>query len=409
MDEKVKADNIEWLSLAALGKYKREGVAPPDWRQRPHKIGSKLIFPSAGAEWELLQKVRKSVKYTGGGLSTFIYKKVKSTLLDERRDETQGGLKGQHDGINRRPKTGSLTAFDLSPSAADNGQYPLFRYSLDPLIEACRQQERDAYRTASYRDAAEQTGKYSKPTQRSNIRALSGASAAASKRLCPNGVLCRAMICTKLDCRVPALTPGYTLDGPVYWTEPPDGHYLTDWAWKGGRWYKPENGRRRWIKQGHLVQNVTGGIVSADVEFRDMGRQWFEDMVPADRERAAYARRKTWGAPVPTAERWTDRRERPDMSVGTLRLNRDDVLWLSGSLDPKLLASDVRSALCAAWEPASDFEVPACQDVVPMVLGVSATGPRGVVIAEATGKAEFQTSRVPGPKRGEWTLGLLPI
>ena len=364
MDDKVK-DDIERLTLYALGKYKREGIAPKRWsnpiceycgkmhnllaggpqarRQslwiplpvaprfeddelwrpapwRPRGItpsrpwrslppkgptsrtAALRIFPSAGAEWLLLHKVRESVT-NAHNLSTFVPFKTRMALLDERRDETQGGLTGRHDGINRSPKTGTLTAFDVFPADADNSEsgsfWPLVRYSADPLMEACRQEMLEAYAAASYRSDGQ---RYSRPTQRRNIKAG------------------------------PSPTD-YLLDGVPYWREPADGVYLTPWHWK---------------PDGHLVEKYLAPTAWREFEY---SRFLTRETWPKEFERVllelsltghdpSRAQRKTWGNAFGEITR------RPG-SVRTYEQGSPLKTWLVDSYDWK----GSEAAKVREWQP----------------------------------------------------------
>jgi hypothetical protein len=220
--EKEK-DNAEFLALWALGAYR--DLRPASWRHRPRRlldggpdarwgtrprmsvIDGKVsasprptmqhVYPHEGAQWLLLENVVAAIKHERN-LSTFVPLKVKYALIDERREETQGGLWGRHEGVNRGPKTVGLTAFDVSPPDADNGDFPLVRASPDPMVEAARMQLIESVQAA---------GQFSKPTQRKHLRA--------------------------------GPSPSDFLVESSYWREPAGGVYLNPWHYRPGGHARP--------------------------------------------------------------------------------------------------------------------------------------------------------------------------
>lgn len=255
------------------------GPQPSWWR----------VYPAEGAKWLMLHDIEKQLTSAADRNSTYVMKTTKFAILNERREETQGGFTGRHDGENRSPKTSGLYRFDVAPHI-DNGEYPLLRYSPDPLQTLEAQQLETVVR------AVMQT---SRPTQRKRLRQGRA------------GVL--------LD-----------NDTPFYWREPTGGVYVTAWEWKGGRYHKSEKQARRWLEQGQLIENLAIWPPTAQSEFMDMGKRWQEPATQEDLARAYRARVKTWGPhktwvpTVPTVDQWKDERRRSAPIEGkTLRLNQD--------------------------------------------------------------------------------------
>lgn|ERR1017187_2028291 len=212
----MATDDVGALLVYSIGK-KHLTLQPPSWRYRPRWIlagaaprlycmgcgrghagitsarpTKTRVFEHQGAEWLLRRRVEEETR-DAFSLSTYIPFKVKCALLDERQEETQGGLTGRKDGINRGPKTAGLCPSAWAPDV-DNGAYPLMRHSFDPLISAALDQMTGRVQ------AAQRAG--SKPTARMLLKAA------------------------------PHELADWRMDEPSYWREPKGGVYLTPWHWK---------------------------------------------------------------------------------------------------------------------------------------------------------------------------------
>lgn len=263
----------------------------------------KSVFEHAGAEWLLAHDLKADISDEAFNLSTFIPNKARFALLDARREETQGGLTGRHEGINREPKTVGLSrGFDTpGMDATDNGQFPLIRRSEDPLIGAARGQMQEAVRAAH--------AAWSKPTARLRMRDLF-----------PDG--------WRPDARGIDERTGFNPDSefgrvPKY--------HMADWSWK---------------PDGRLPEQMVCWPVTADSEFRDLGVvidcSGWAPRVPVPRAE--------WLAAHRLSKTEADERERPAVKVNRpLRLDggsrRLRVSAMFGLMD-----ADERTALCASWE-----------------------------------------------------------
>jgi hypothetical protein len=256
-------DPREYLTLFALGKYK--DLRPASWRHRPRRlldggpdarwgtrprmslIDGKVsasprptmqhVYPHEGAQWLLIERVRQETE-GGHSLSTWVPKKTRFALLDERREETQGGLTGGHDGVNRAYKTVGLKKFDLLPDyvASASGiykgerRYPLIRPAVDPAEEVATAQI--IARAEAIRDSV------SPPTARK---------------------------------RIPELGEGLTRDESSYWREPAGGVYLNPWYWRA-------NARGHYIGHPALLKHLSG----AWDEYPDIGAVWTAERIATE-------------------------------------------------------------------------------------------------------------------------------
>lgn len=228
----------EALTARAVRRY-----WPPSWRGPGHKVGPGLLVHPYEAPARVLadQIAREDLpgKRDPGGYARWL---AKFRLMDARRDETQGGMVGRHDGKNRSPRTGcEQSAFDSSLDGDAPGVAGLRQRFPEPYPWTLGEQLRSTVQ-------AEQAA-FSKPTVRVHL----------AERL------------------------------PEMGAEDP---YPYGWQWHGGgRAVKPY--ADHWLPDGHPIEGRLGGWRRADSEFVDLGAildpAGFEPRTPSPSGRRLWA------------------------------------------------------------------------------------------------------------------------